>query len=420
MSNALLLGSIWIILLLGLFLALPRLIPRRSTTSLRFGWLVVILIALIARLVPNILLPMGASFDIESYQIVSNLVLRGEDVYSSSESENRHPYLPLQMYWMAMARMSSDIFHVQFVKTVRLAPILADVAIALLIYLNLRDHSMDFAPLLGGLLYALNPLTVYVSAYHGQFDAIPALLILLALQQLARSPAKAGGWLGLGILIKSWPVLALPSMLAGVIGVKNKIALLATASLTILTGIGLYILLFDANPIDLLTRSLGYNHGIGVWGYSYLIKLLSHFDPAYPGIHLLIRYGRFITLTGLGLIFWFKARHESPRAGILTILLAFIAITHAFSIQYLMWIVPFAILEQEHRWLNRYTIAAFAYMFLAYTTLILEFHITNWLPWPQADWLIIIPASIPVWLITIGWLVRRLRTTDTNCPAGIA
>jgi hypothetical protein len=73
-----------------------------------------------------------------------------------------------------------------------------------------------------------------------------------------------------------------------------------------------------------------------------------------------------------------------------------------------MWVVPFAILGPDGRWLTRYTLGAFAYMFLVYMTLIFTDNITRLLPWPQADWFIIIPASIPAWLVTVGWLRSRL------------
>ncbi|OGO28036.1 MAG: hypothetical protein A2W33_06220 [Chloroflexi bacterium RBG_16_52_11] len=419
MSTAILLGSVWIFILLGLFLALPRLISRQRNASFRLGWLVVILVAMFARLVPNLILPMGSVWEMQMYQSVGDLVLRGEDVYSNPETENYHPYLPFQMYWMAISRWCAEQLQLPFVKIYRLAPILADTAIALLIYLNLRNRSAGFTALLGGLLYAINPVTVYVSAYQGQFDAIPALMILLSLQWLSRSPSKAGGWIGLGILIKNWPVLALPSLLTGIHGVKNKLTLLVTASITILAGVGFYILLFPANPVNILIKSLVYNQSVGVWGFAYLIRLPRLLEPTLSGPHQwLLGNGRYITLLGLALIFWFKARRESPQAGIFTILLAFLAITHAFSIQYLMWVVPFAILELEWRWLNRYTIGAFAYMFLTYTTFILEPRIMHVLPWPQADWWIIIPAGIPVWLVTVGWLIHRLRTTESKRLAG--
>jgi hypothetical protein len=53
--------------------------------------------------------------------------------------------------------------------------------------------------------------------------------------------------------------------------------------------------------------------------------------------------------------------------------------------------------------------AAFAYMFLVYHTLILEMTITNIMPWPLADTLLIIPASIPVWMVTIFWFLDRKK-----------
>ena len=159
----------------------------------------------------------------------------------------------------------------------------------------------------------------------------------------------------------------------------------------------------------MLERALGYNWGLGVWGYTYFFRLISVLQPAATALfEWFIRNGRYVTLLALGLVWLIRARKQLPADGILTTLVAFLAVTHAFSIQYLMWVVPFAILVQDHRWLRRYTLAAFAYMFLVYMTLILTANVTRILPWPQADWYIIIPASIPAWLVTVGWLGSRL------------
>jgi hypothetical protein len=125
-----------------------------------------------------------------------------------------------------------------------------------------------------------------------------------------------------------------------------------------------------------------------------------------------VKNARYLTLIALGTAWILRARHERPKAGVLTVLVVFFAVTHAFSVQYLMWMVPFAVLNEEHRWLTRYTLAAFAYMLLAYTTLILEMHITNLLPWPQADWFLIMPAGLPAWLVTVGWAKERLVRGD--------
>jgi hypothetical protein len=176
-----------------------------------------------------------------------------------------------------------------------------------------------------------------------------------------------------------------------------------------LAGVALYVAIVGGEPRSLLERAMGYNWGLGVWGYTYFLRLMSLLRPESTAwFDWFIQNGRYVTLFALALVWLFRARRQRPGDGILTTLVAFLAVTHAFSIQYLMWVVPFATLVQDRQWLTRYTLAAFAYMFLVYMTLILTDSVTHLLPWPQADWFIIIPASIPAWLITVAWLGSRL------------
>jgi hypothetical protein len=118
--------------------------------------------------------------------------------------------------------------------------------------------------------------------------------------------------------------------------------------------------------------------------------------------------GRYLTLAALAIAFLARARHEASDQGFVTVLTVFFSCTHAFSIQYLVWIVPFGLLAGRYKWMTRYTLGASAYMLLAYMTLILDTHITRLLSWPQADWYLIIPAGLPVWLVTVGWAWERL------------
>jgi hypothetical protein len=370
----------------------------------------VLTIALFARLVPNFVLSTAAGYDIKSYQIVGNLILDGEDVYSSQETENRHPYLPLQMYWMAFSNIVSERFNLPYEKVIRLAPIIEDAAIALVLYFALSNTLSPSLAFMGGILYAVNPISIYVSAYHGQFDALPALFTLLALFWFNKNVMVSGSWLGLGILSKSWPILSFPPILGKIKTGKNKIYFMATACIVLCIGIGFYFMFIGTNPRMMLDRVTGYNRGVGVWGYTYFLKLFSLLQPDLSTINLWgIRYGRWITLTALGLVWWsMNSRRELPQEVFLTIIVSFFAITHAFAIQYLTWIVPFAIYCQEYIWLKRFVIAAFAYMFLVYTTLILGVYINNIVPLPQADWLLIIPAGLPAWLVCVGWAAKLL------------
>lgn len=417
----LLLAALWALLLLGAFLMLPRFVgrPGGSVTKAQ-GLLIIVVVALVARMVPNFLLPMGAGYDIKSYQIVGNLVLSEKEVYTSSETTNRHPYLPLQMYWMGFALRLANATGIPFVKIVRLAPIGADVGIAILLFLCLRQSASLKDALHGGLLYALNPVSVFVSAYHGQFDAIPTLFLLLAVVRLEGSPLLAGGWLGLGILDKSWPMLALPSLYTAVRGRRRLLCFLGGMAFVPLMGLGIYCLLFGGQVGEILARALGYDWGVGVWGYTYFFRLLSVLEPGLTGpFAWLVRHGRYLTLVALGLVWLLRARKEPAAASVLTVLVAFFAMTHAFSIQYLMWVIPFAILNRDDLWLARYTLGAFAYMLLAYMTLILGMYINHLLPWPQADWFIIMPAGLPAWLVTVGWAVRRLSGEREGTSASV-
>jgi len=412
------LGIIWAITLLGLFSAALCLNRWFTQISLGRALLLVAMVALCVRLIPNLFLPMGAGYDIESYQIVGNLVLHKENVYTSQEAMRRHPYLPLQMYWMAFSLWFAQTFNLPFVKIVRLAPIFADAGIATWITLRLHNRLPLPSAFRGGLLYALNPLTVFVSAYHGQFDAIPVLLTLVAIEVIEVSPLGSGLVLGLGILDKSWPVLALPSLLAAVRNWRQRFYLALGCVLIPALGTLAYALFFKASLWAIIHRAISYDWGIGVWGYTYFFHLLSVLNPAHSEpFAFLVHYGRYITLTLLGGIWLWWARKEPVGSGVLTILVAFFAVTHAFSIQYLTWPVAFAVLDGGRRteqWLLRYTLGAFAYMLLTYFALILTPTITNWMPWKFADTFIIRPLTLPVWLVAVVWLVNRLRTNAST------
>lgn len=104
-----------------------------------------------------------------------------------------------------------------------------------------------------------------------------------------------------------------------------------------------------------------------------------------------------------------KARKEAPPAGILTGFLTFFAVTHAFTVQYLVWLLPPGLINRECKWLKPYTLFADIYMAVVDFTLILTPSITRIMPLPQADWLLIMPLGIPLWVITKIWLADRIR-----------
>ncbi|OAN48491.1 hypothetical protein A6A03_07875 [Chloroflexus islandicus] len=406
MPLAIQLSILWSLLLLGAFWLISAPTFQFPAMSRRAAILLTISIALFVRLFANWLLPVGAIYDIESYQIIGDLVLANTDVYTSDRAIFRYPYLPLQMYWSASALWLSNASGITFVTIVRVLPIIADVAIVgVLLFATpvLPSFAQRFR---AAFIYALNPIPVFVAAYHGQFDALPVVLLLIAALWLYTSPTLSGLALGAGILAKSWPVLGLPVLLANLHAWRSRITLLLGTLLVPLIGIIIYAWLFQADPVRVVQTAMGYNRGIGIWGYTYAFRLGQDVTGNKALMHWIIANGRWFTLGALAVVWWMRARHETPVAGVLTILVCFFACTHAFAIQYLVWPVAFALLANDMCWLRRYTLAAYLYMVAAYSMLILDATIIGMLPQPFGDHLIII-LGLPAWLVFVAWLKAR-------------
>lgn len=413
------LSACWSALLLVLYLWQSRApAPPIRVHSLRQALAAVVVIALLARLLPHMVLPMGAGYDIESYMRVGEVLRQGSDVYTHPLTSQRHPYLPFLMYWMALSDALADRAALPFVLLVRLLPIVADTVIAATLCIGVAHRQQSVTRgLSAGLLYAFNPVPVFVSAYHGQFDALAVLGVLLATMLVRTRPGIAGLWLGFGVLVKSWPVLAAPTLLWHSRSWRMR-GLFFTGMATVpLVGLVIYGVAFHGDVQAAMREALGYNWGIGVWGYTYFARVAAQIWPdSATFLAWLNIYGRYLTLLALALV-WLHSRSAAPPSAILTIFIAFLAFTHAFSIQYLMWPVALAILAYEYRWLERYTIAAYTYMLLVYTTFILEMHITRLMPLPAADIWIIMPAGLPAWLTTVGWLVHLMRKKSLNASS---
>lgn len=405
MSQALYLSALWSIALLALYWLLPRWALARQAC---YGWPVLVVVGLVARAVPWMMLPNGAQFDIESYKIVGDLVLQRRDVYTAAIAAGRHPYLPLMLYWLGFAELVARETSMAFVHVVKIAPILADVAIGVVVQRALLQRRPPHVAFSYGLAYAVNPITIYVCAYHGQFDALPTLFAVLSALLAGTSPVAAAGWLGLGILCKSWPVLGLPSLLLSAGSLSVRLRALSVTAFIPLMGVIAYSALVGASSSAVLVNALSYNWGIGIWGYGYLLRLLSMAVPTTSYLlEWTILYGRYATLAFMALAWYLAARRRDLWHSLFVLILCFFALGHAFSVQYLCWIVPFAMVVSNRRMIDLYVTSAFLYMFVAYNGLVLYPGVTRIMPLPQGDWFIIMLSGVPAWLVYMTWLAQQ-------------
>ncbi|MGQ0604556.1 MAG: hypothetical protein ACT4QE_22985 [Anaerolineales bacterium] len=388
-----------------------------SWSPLKMG-LVLLGVALLVRLVPTLFVPFG-NFDIDSYSLVARALNEGRDVYTAAETARRHPYLPLQLYWLFAAGRFANLFAVPYASVVRVLPALADAAMAGVLFAAVWQQTADrMLAWRSGLVYALNPITVLVAAYHGQFDSIPMLLIFVAWWVYTR-PLTRRRWLnvstsalllGLAILNKSWPVVFLPLMLAHLPRWAERVVYLTLVGAVPVLGVGLYGLWINTDPAQVIAAAMSYNHGIGAGGYVFIVRLgyeLGLWPVA--AFAWFFEYGRWLTLGALAIVFWGWARREAPLTGLLLLLLTFFALGHAFATQYLAWLIPFAIWSRHWQWLRRYLLAALAYSVAIYFLVILTNRVEYWLPTSTGMLYFVLPLTAPIWLICLGWLANLMQ-----------
>ena len=191
------------------------------------------------------------------------------------------------------------------------------------------------------LLYALNPVAIYICALHGNFDQIPtmcALQAVLLADRHGHDPAHrhAAIWLGVGAAFKTWPLFLLPALIAQVGGLRRRaeaaaiaIAIFAAALLLPVPFVG-----WQAAIDPLIYRSEP-----EWWGITSLSFLFHIAIPANAIFYAAMAAAALLLLVA-----------RPPAAtGSLLLLLTFLATTPGFGVQYLVWIVPIALLADQRR-----------------------------------------------------------------------
>lgn len=406
---------------------------RRRLCAARFTLLLAALLAVLARLIPALLpLPPDAiiRYDIDSYRAVADAVRHGQDVYDLT---GRYPYLPMHLYVVTAAWWLAVKTGLPFVFLVKLPSIIADVMLTLLVAkaataLGRRDG--------GGLAltYALNPISVLVSGYHGQFDAIPTLLVFAAWHLLLahhtwRGAAVSGLLLGLAIADKTWPLLLAPVLLWPVprsgrdvdSAIAAHLTYLAIAALPVIACLFLYERLVPGSAVHALQVVSGYQGVVGAWGYSSLLVHTATPDmraqiiqdagltgPWVLALALLVAY-----LTGA------RLRREPDRPAI--VLSMTYAAAAGWGVHWLAWLVPFAVVAAR-RWAAVFLILASSYMAATYlgyggifygvAWLAGSLDALNWFPWINlACWGALVSAAVSVctWTLLVRPLGQRLR-----------
>ena len=304
--------------------------------------------------------------------IAGGLVTGTEDVGLSWEMarsvvEGRNPYVDALAAWpplwpslAALAVRLGAILMIPSHLAIKLWPIAADVAIALTLFSWKRISAPPRAAFRFALLWALNPVSIYITAIHGNFDSLPALALLMAVlfaRAEGRATRSAAWWLAIGVALKTWPLFALPAILDR----RRAGASLRCAAIAIVPSAALLFVLWMRTPDAIVEKVLRYRGAAGWWGTTGVASLLGIDAGLAPGA---LFYG---AMAATALLF---LSDRDPAATALALLVAFLAFAHGFGAQYLLWPVAVGLLVAPR--------STIVYSAVAAVTLVIEGAMRPW------------------------------------------
>jgi len=351
--------------------------------------------------------------DVERYQRVGRHLL---DVsWNPYETTRLYPYPPL---W-ALAEAGAEWLDRQglgsFPLDVKLPVLLADLLIVAALVAAGRAGR---APPAAAWIYAVHPISVLITGFHGQFDSIALLFVLLALATLGRGARDASAlFLAAAIATKSFPVVLLPFLaVAGGASMRQAARYAALA----LGPVVLLLLPFAIADLTALRRELFAYSGIADFGWTGLVRGLSWLtsgdlprsEARFWPVASLASKILFIGGWGALVIATLRGRLAlTPERACLATLLAFHVLYGSQSAQYLLWVVPLAVLTTG-RALAAHAAAATAglvgfYLFLAPGVLVPQPLDGTALVWAGRLWVGGVGATLVVCAVWLAGLVRE-------------
>jgi uncharacterized membrane protein len=185
-----------------------------------------------------------------------------------------HP--PVTAYYLELiANLSKNSllkdYGVTFPFLLRFPGIIADL-ISVLVLMRIRDAVPNRQiPTWAMLLFALSPVSVMVSGFHGNTDSIMTVLLLVSIYMgLRKRPALCGIFFALSCQIKIVPLLLLP--IPFFFWLKRGKAMRFILPFTLL-NIGLWIQPLTKFPLLFFRNVFSYNGYWGGWGITYWLTL---------------------------------------------------------------------------------------------------------------------------------------------------
>ncbi len=316
-------------------------IKKGVRTSIQF----ILLLGILLRLIVSISFIDLTHYDTISYDLVGRLTLARKTLYPAF-AYYHYPYFPGFNYIEAIS-IFFDQFGLPYMLFLKLLFSIFDVFNIFFIYL-LSKKNIQIA-----FLYAVNPAMIFVSAAHGQLEAIPIMLSLLSILLYQKHKELAASFaLGFAIVSKVWPLLFLPFFLK-----YSKRRGVYTLSLIIpVIFIVTYSIWFQTPLLSVLHPPFSYRGGYGSWGISTVVHF---FLPGDISINnALYKSITNITIIVLMMLMLFRKKTSLLREVFMFLLIFGASVLSGANP---LWLIPFILLMQPLLWQNWLLLAGIYY-----------------------------------------------------------
>jgi uncharacterized membrane protein len=297
----------------------------------------------------------------------------------------------------------------------RLPGIVADFIVVLVLLRLSQTNVLLRIPTWALALFAVSPVSVMVSGFHGNTDPVMVMFLVLAAYACLRErPVLCGVFLALSCQIKVVPLLLVPIIFffwwARGAAVRFTIPFLLLCATMLAQPLITFPALFVRNVMS-------YSGYWGGWGITYWLRLTRwpqfngtgafNLPWAAAAITLLLKVA---IIAAVLLIAW-RRRYLSSSALIDSIayaLIIFFVFSPSIAVQYMIWLAPFTLIlwPALYGWL---TVGSSVFLFFFYNTLAggLPWYVaisTNkldglnlWAPWSLWPWAVLLFGMICLW-----------------------
>jgi len=311
---------------------------------------------------------------------------------------------------------------ISFPFLLRLPGIIADFVI-ILVLLQIKENDPRLRlPTWALVVFALSPLSIMVSGYHGNTDSVMVMLLFLSTYFCTRNqPALSGLFFALSAQVKVIPLLFFPILLF--FWVERRLLLRFVVPLAAASAV-LWSEPLLRCPLVFAKNVISYSSTWGIWGLSYFLRLTGRpefsrvsFFGLGPWQIVVVTGCKLLIIVAVLMLAW-RRRKMGGRAiwdSMACGWIIFFVFSPGVSTQYLVWLAPFILLSSPtfYTWLLA-TSSIFGFVF--YNT------ISNGLPWyrgvsTNALNKIWTPWSLLPWGVLIGGAILMLGLPRRNDPA---